>query len=87
VQEGSGTEITDPGVFLKGVLKDCVLQDKDGVSLAVEDGTTPAVDGEGSTRRGVRGSGILSARLAPVTFPRDLGGELIGPMRGRCELG
>jgi hypothetical protein len=38
VQEGSGTEITDSGVSVKGVLKEGVLQDKEGVSIAVEAG-------------------------------------------------
>src|SRR6266446_4487518 len=38
VQEGSGTEITDPGVFLKGVLKEGVLQGRDGFSVALEAG-------------------------------------------------
>ncbi len=56
VHEGSRTEITDPGVFLKGVLKDGVLQDKDGVSLAVEAG--PLLP---STVKGERGVGLRAA--------------------------
>src|SRR5262249_46935403 len=38
VQEGSGTDVTDPAVSLKAILKEGVLQDKDGLSLAVETG-------------------------------------------------
>ncbi len=74
VQEGSGTEITDPGVFLKGVLKDGVLQDKDGVSLAVEAGPLLPSTVKGQRGVGFEASGILSARLAPVTFHVNLGG-------------
>jgi hypothetical protein len=74
VQEGSGTEITDPGVFLKGVLKEGVLQGKDGISLAVEAGPLlpSTVKGEGGV--GFEGTGILSARLAPVTLHLNVGG-------------
>ena len=74
VQEGSGTEITDPGFFLKGVLKEGVLQGTDGISLAVEAGPLlpSTVKGEGGV--GFEGTGILSARLAPVTFHLNAGG-------------
>jgi len=74
VQEGSGTEITDPGVFLKSVLKEGVLQGKAGVSLAVEAGPLlpSTVKGEGGV--GFEGTGILSARLAPVTLHVNVGG-------------
>ena len=83
VQEGSGTGITEPGVFLKGVLKEGVLQGKDGFSVALEAGPLlpSTVKGEGGV--GFEGTGILSARVAPVTFHLNVGGELIDPMRGR----
>jgi hypothetical protein len=74
VQEGSGTEITDPGVFLKGVLKEGVLQGKGGFSVALEAGPLlpSTVKGEGGV--GFEGTGILSARLAPVTLHLNVGG-------------
>ena len=74
VQEGAGTEITDPGVFLKGVLKEGVLQDKDGVSLAVEAGLRLPSTVKGERGVGFEASGILSARLAPVTVHLNVGG-------------
>ena len=73
VQEGSGTEITDPGVFLKGVLKEGVLQGKDGVSIAVEAGPLLPSTVKGERGVGFEASGILSARLAPVTFHVNVG--------------
>jgi hypothetical protein len=74
VQEGFRTEIADPAVFLKGVLKEGVLQGKDGVSLAVEAGPLlpSTMKGEGGV--GFEGTGILSARLAPVTLHLNVGG-------------
>jgi hypothetical protein len=74
VQEGSATEITGPGVFLKGVLKEGVLQNKDGVSVAVEAGPLLPSTVKGARGVGCEGSGILSARLAPVTVHVNVGG-------------
>ena len=76
VQEGSGTEITESGVFLKRVLKEGVLQGKDGVSLAVEAGLLLPSTVKGERGIGFEGTGILSARLAPVTFHLNAGGGL-----------
>ncbi len=76
VQEGSGTEITDPGVFLKGVLKEGVLQDKDGVSLAVEAGPLLPSTVKGERGVGFEASGIFSARLAPITLHVNVGGGI-----------
>ena len=76
VQEGSGTEITEPGVFLKGVVKEGVLQDKEGVSLAVEAGPLLPSTLKGERGVGFEGTGILSARLAPVTFHLNVGGGI-----------
>src|SRR5260370_19475665 len=77
VQEGSGTEITDPGVFLKGVLKEGVLQGKDGFSVALEAGPLlpSTVKGEGGV--GLEGTGILSARFAPVLLHLNVGGGVV----------
>jgi hypothetical protein len=76
VQEGSGTEITEPGVFLKRVLKEGVLQGKDGVSLAVEAGLLLPSTVKGERGVGFEGTGILSARLAPVTIHLNVGGRV-----------
>lgn len=69
-------EVTDPGVFLKGVLREGVLQDKPGVSVAVEAG--PLLPSSLPHERGVgfEAIGIVSAKLAPVTLHVNGGGGL-----------
>jgi hypothetical protein len=76
VQEGSGTEITDSGVSVKGVLKEGVLQDKEGVSIAVEAGLLLPSTMKGERGVGFEGNGILSARLASMIFHLNVGGGL-----------
>ena len=77
-------EVTDPSVSLKGVLKEGVLQDKPGVSVAVEAGpllpaTLPREHGVG-----FEAVAIVSGKLAPVTLHvnggggLDRGGQLFG---------
>src|SRR5437773_1498797 len=60
-------EITDPGLFFKGVLKEGVLQEKEGVSVAIEAGpllpsTLPHEHGVG-----FEAIGIVSGKVAPAT--------------------
>ena len=38
VESSPEFEITDPGLFLKGVLREGVLQEKEGLSFAIEAG-------------------------------------------------
>ena len=69
-------EVTDPSVSLKGVLKEGVLQDKPGLSVAVEAGlllpsTLPREHGVG-----FEAIGIVSGKLAPVTVHVNGGGGL-----------
>ncbi len=69
-------EVTDPGLFLKGVLREGVLQDKPGLSIAVEAGpllpsTLPHEHGVG-----VEAIGVVSGKLAPVTVHVNGGGGL-----------
>jgi len=76
LQASPGFELTDPGVFLKGVLREGVLQDKPGVSVAIEAGallpsTLPHEHGVG-----FEAIGIVSGRLAPVTVHVNAGGGL-----------
>ena len=59
-------EISDPGLSLKGVVKEGVLQDRPGLSIAVEAGlllpsTLPREHGVG-----FEVTGIVSGRVAPV---------------------
>ena len=76
VEDSRAFEITDPGLFLKGVLKEGVLQGKQGVSFAIEAGpllpsTLPHEHGVG-----VEAIGIVSGKVAPVTVHLNGGGGL-----------
>src|SRR5262245_9676401 len=76
LQANPGFELTDPGLFLKGVLREGVLQDKPGVSVAIEAGpllpsTLPHEQGVG-----FEAIGIASGKLAPVTVHVNAGGGL-----------
>jgi len=85
-KEGSGTEITDPGVFLKGVLKDwCPARQGWGQPSS---GGGPLLPSTVKGQRGV-GSSQWHPQCAPCSshVPRESGGELIGPMRAVAELG
>jgi hypothetical protein len=69
-------EVADPGLFVKGVLKKGVLQDKPGLSIAVEAGvllpsTLPHEHGVG-----FEAIGIVSGTVAPVTVHVNGGGGL-----------
>ena len=75
-------EITEPGLSLKGVLKEGVLQEKPGLSIAVEAGpllpsTLPHED-----RVGFEVVGIVSGKLASVTVHVNGGGGLDRGGRG-----
>jgi hypothetical protein len=82
LQASPELEITDPGLSLKGVLKEGVLQEKEGVSIAIEAGlllpsTLPHEHGVG-----VQAVGIVSGKLAPVTLHVNGGGGLDRDNRG-----
>src|SRR5262245_10995401 len=69
-------EIADPALSVKGVLKEGVLQEKEGVSLAIEaslllPSTLPHEHGVG-----VQAVGIASGKVAPVTVHINVGGGL-----------
>jgi len=75
-QVSPDAELTDPSLSLKGVFKEGVLQDKPGVSVAVEAGpllpsTLPHED-----RVGFEAIAIVSGKLAPVTVHVNGGGGL-----------
>src|SRR5437870_13234632 len=76
LQASPDVEITDPALSLKGVVKEGVLQDKPGLSIAVEAGlllpsTLPREHGVG-----FEAIGIVSGKLAPVTVHVNGGGGL-----------
>ena len=60
--------LIDPALSLKGVLKEGVLQDKEGVSIAVEAGLLLPSTEQGESHFGFEGVGIASAKLGPFMF-------------------
>ena len=69
-------DVIDPAVFVKAVIKEGVLQERDGIGVAIEAG--PLVP---STVRGERGAGfeaigIVSGRVAPFTVHVNIGGGI-----------
>jgi len=74
LQQGSTPEISDPGVFLKAVLREGVLQHKHGLSLAVEAGPLLPSTVKGERGMGFECTGIVSRRLEPLTFHVNVGG-------------
>jgi hypothetical protein len=69
-------EVTDPSVSLKGVLKEGALQDKPGVSVAVEAGPLLPSTLPREHRVGFEAIGIVSGKLAPITLHVNGGGGL-----------
>ena len=69
-------EISDPGLSLKGVVREGVLQDKPGLSVAVEAGPLLPSTRPREHRVGFEAIGIVSGRLAPVTVHVNGGGGL-----------
>lgn len=74
LRQGGDRDVTDPGVFLKTVLKEGVLQDKQGLSLAVEAGPLLPSTVKGERGLGFEGTGIVSGRVAPMTLHVNVGG-------------
>ena len=76
VEASPELEITDPGLFLKGVLREGVLQEKEGVSLAIEAG--PLLPSPLPHEHGVgfEAIGIVSMKVAPFTVHLNGGGGL-----------
>src|SRR5215471_3128426 len=77
--------LVDGGLFLKGVLKEGVLQDKEGIGFAVEVGPLLPSTEKGERKFGFEGIGIVTARPGPVTIHLNGGvgierstGDLVG---------
>jgi hypothetical protein len=64
----------DPGLFLKAVLKEGVLQEKRGVSFAVEAGPLLLATNKAENRFGFEGIGIMSGKLSALTYHLNFGG-------------
>jgi hypothetical protein len=76
LQVSPEVEVIDPNVSLKGVLKEGVLQDKPGVSVAVEAGPLLPSTLPREHRVGFEAIGIVSGKLALVTLHLNGGGGL-----------
>ncbi len=57
--------LIDPAIFLKAVLKEGVLQDKEGFGFAVEVGPLLPSTEKGERKFGFEGTGILTDKLGP----------------------
>jgi hypothetical protein len=67
-------DLVDPGLSLKAVLKEGLLQGKPGLSVALEAGALLPSTRPGERGFGVEGIGIVSGKLEPFTFHVNLGG-------------
>jgi len=77
--------VIDPALFVKGVLKEGALQDKEGFGIAVEAGPLLPSTEKGERRFGFEGIGIVSDKLGPFMFHLNGGlgiqrstGDLVG---------
>ena len=82
LQVSPDVELTDPSLSLKGVLREGLLQDKPGVSIAVEAGPLLPSTRPHEDRVGFEVIGIVSGKLAPVTVHVNGGGGLDRGGRG-----
>lgn len=68
-------ELTDPAFFLKGVLREGILQDKEGISFVVELGVLLPSTVEGERKTGLEGIVVITSKLSDLVFHINLGGE------------
>jgi len=69
-----GVQLVDPGLFLKAVLREGILQEKEGIGFAVEVGPLLPSTVQGERKFGFEGIGILSGRLSRFTYHVNFGG-------------
>jgi hypothetical protein len=72
--ENQSGEIDDVGLFLKKLMRRGVLQDDDGLSIAVEAGFL--VPAHGAEEIGLEAIGIVSGQAGKVTYHFNFGGGL-----------
>jgi hypothetical protein len=70
----TGPQLVDPALSLKAVLREGILQEKAGASVAVEMGLLLPATVPGERGFGFEGVGIVSYRVSPFTFHVNLGG-------------
>src|SRR5947208_3283134 len=69
-------DVVDPGLFLKTVLREGLLQEKPGVSFAIEAGPLLPSTVAGERGVGFEAIGILSGQVAPLTLHLNGGGGI-----------
>ncbi len=69
-------ELKDPALFVKGVLREGILQEQEGPSVAVEFGVLLPSTVKGERKAGLEGIGILSGKIANLGYHLNLGLEL-----------
>jgi len=69
-------QLADPALSLKAVLKEGVLQEKSGVSFAVEAGPLLPSTNKDENRFGLEAIGIVSGKLGALTYHLNVGGGL-----------
>jgi len=67
-------QFVDPGLFLKAILKEGILQEKAGVGVAVEIGPLLPSTIRGENGLGAEAFAIVSGRLNPFTYHVNAGG-------------
>jgi hypothetical protein len=72
----TGPQLVDPALSLKAVLREGILQEQAGVSVAVEMGLLLPSTVPGERKLGFEGVGIMSHRVSPFTLHLNLGGGL-----------
>jgi hypothetical protein len=76
-------DVIDPAISLKGVFKEGVLQDKEGLGIAVEASWLLPSTEAGERKFGFEAIGILSDKIGPFTFHLNGG---LGVERSTADL-
>lgn len=71
---GGDVELVDPGLFIKAVLREGLLQEREGISVAVEAGPLLPSSVRGDRGVGFEAIAIASTRLEPFIVHVNLGG-------------
>jgi hypothetical protein len=70
----AAAKLVDPGLFLKGIIKEGILQQQEGVSVAVEAGLLLPSAASEQNGFGFEGIGILSGELHRFAYHINVGG-------------
>jgi len=73
---GGDVDVVDPAVFVKAVIQEGVLQEHDGIGVAVEAGPLLPSTVRGDRGAGFEAIGIASGRVAPFTIHVNVGGGI-----------